>query len=79
MMGAEMPGVTLEQARAAKVALLRHCEKLGIDVAAGVTRVEGDYAVKVNLKERVPDGVTIPSEINGVPIRVEVVGTIRKR
>ena len=56
-----MPRVTLEQARAAKGAVLRHCEKLGIDVAAGVTRVNGGYAVKVNLKERPPQGVTLPS------------------
>jgi hypothetical protein len=79
MMGAEMTRVTLEQARAAKVAVLRRCEKLGIDVAAGITRADGDYAVKVNLKERPPEGVTLPSEIDGVPIRVEIVGTVRKR
>ncbi len=78
-MGADMPRVTLEQARAAKAAALRHFEKLGMAAAVGVTRVDGDYAVKVNLREPPPQGVVVPSEIEGVPIRVEVVGTIRKR
>jgi hypothetical protein len=74
-----MPRVTLEQARAAKKEALRHFEKLGTVVGVGVTRVDGDYAVKVNLRERPPEGVVVPSEIDGVPIRVEVVGPIRKR
>jgi hypothetical protein len=79
MMGASMAGVTLEQARAAKTAALQYFEKLGTVVGAGVTRVDDDYAVKINLREPLADGVDVPAEIDGVPVRVEVVGPIRKR
>jgi hypothetical protein len=74
-----MSGVTLEQARAAKAAALRHFENLGTVVGVGVTRVEGAYAVKVNLSEPPAEGTELPEEIDGVPVRIEVVGTIRKR
>jgi hypothetical protein len=74
-----MPGVTLEQARAAKAAARRHFENLGTVVGVGVTRIEGDYAVKVNLSEPPAEGTELPEEIDGVPVRIEVVGTIRKR
>jgi hypothetical protein len=74
-----MPRVTLEQARAAKPEALRLFEPLGTVVGVGVTRVRGDYAVKVNLREPAPDGMTVPAAIGGVPLVVEVVGAIRKR
>lgn len=74
-----MPGVTIEQARAAKVAARRHFETLGTVVGVGVTRIEGDYAVKINLSEPLAEGTELPAEIDGVPVRVEIVGTIRKR
>jgi hypothetical protein len=74
-----MAGITLERARAAKAAALRCFEKLGTVVGVGVTRVDGDYAVKVNLGEPLAEGTDAPTEIDGVPVRVEVVGPIRKR
>jgi hypothetical protein len=79
MMSASMAGVTLEQARAAKTRALQYFEKLGTVVGVGVTRVDDDYAVKINLREPLADGVDVPAEIDGVPVRVEVVGPIRKR
>ena len=39
----------------------------------------GDYAVKINLSEPVDPGIELPTDIDGVPVRVEVVGTIRPR
>ena len=74
-----MPRVTLEQARAVKDAALRCFEKLGTVVGVGVTRVDGDYAVKINLREPLADEANAPAEIDGVPVRVEIVGPIRKR
>ncbi|PYR88056.1 MAG: hypothetical protein DMF84_29780 [Acidobacteria bacterium] len=74
-----MPRVTLEQARAAKAAALRHFEQLGTVVGVGITRIDGDYAVKINLREPLAEGTEPPAEIEGVPVRVEVVGTIRKQ
>jgi hypothetical protein len=79
MMSASMAGVTLEQARAAKTRALQYFETLGTVVGVGVTRVDDDYAVKINLREPLADGVDVPAEIDGVPVRVEVVGPIRKR
>jgi hypothetical protein len=74
-----MSRVTLEQARAAKAAALRHFENLGTIVGVGITRVDDDYAIKVNLSEPLAEGTELPADIDGVPVRVEVVGTIRKR
>ena len=74
-----MSRVTLEQARAAKATALRHFENLGTIVGVGITRVDDDYAIKVNLSEPLAEGTELPADIDGVPVRVEVVGTIRKR
>lgn len=43
------------------------------------TRFRGEYAVKLNLSEPIEPGVKLPSDIDGVPLRVEVTGTIRRR
>ena len=52
---------------------------MGKVTGVGITRVKGEYAVKVNLTEPVDPGVELPTEIDGVPVRVEVTGTIRAR
>ena len=41
-------------------------------------KIGGDYALKINLAGAPDQNVPIPSEVAGVPTRVEVVGTIRK-
>lgn len=74
-----MGHVTLEQARAAKPAALRRFGKIARVVGVGITRVNGEYAVKVNLREPVSSDVEVPDEIDGVRIRVEVTGPIRAR
>jgi hypothetical protein len=74
-----MPRITLEKAQAAKQTAIRRFETLGEVVGVGITRVAGEYAVKVNLREPVDPGVELPTEIDGVPVRVEVTGTIRAR
>jgi hypothetical protein len=74
-----MPRVSLEQARAAKSAAERAFASIGTLVGVGITRVKGEYAVKVNLSEPVAPGVSLPTDIDGVPVRVEVVGSLRPR
>jgi hypothetical protein len=67
---------TLEQACAAKpkaAALLAALPVVGV----GITRVGAGYGLKVNLSESVADAV--PEHVDGVPIKTEVVGAIRKR
>ena len=74
-----MPKISLDQAQAAKRDAKRRFEKLGAVTGVGITRVGGEYAVKVNLSEPIEPGVDIPADINGVPIQVEITGVIRPR
>jgi hypothetical protein len=74
-----MPHVTLEEARAAKLAVRRRFEMLGKVVAVGITRVGDQYAVKVNLSEPLEADIKPPTEIDGVSVQVEVTGSIRAR
>jgi hypothetical protein len=74
-----MAAATLESARAAKSAARKIFASLAEVVGVGITRVGGGYGVKVNLRAAPAPGVELPAEIEGVPVRVEVVGTIRKR
>lgn len=70
---------SLEKVRAAKsVAEKIFTELLG-DVAVGITRVGGAYALKVNLVSAPGPKVKLPADVNGVPVRVEVTGSIKKR
>ena len=79
MMSCTMPRVTLEQARAAKPAALAAFERLADVLGIGITRIGDDYALKINLREAPSSTADLPSQIDGVPVRVEIVGTIRKR
>jgi hypothetical protein len=74
-----MPQITLEQARAAKEVVKKICERLGVDAAVGISRVGDDYAVKVNLSEPPKPDVKLPTQVDGVPLKLEIVGTIRPR
>ena len=74
-----MSRITLDEAQAAKKAALQRFERLGNVVGVGITRVNGEYAVKVNLSEPVGPGVELPTDIDGVPVHVEVTGSIRVR
>ena len=71
--------ISLEQARAAKVSAKAVLAGLPGVVGVGITKAGEDYALKVNLREPLPAGVSAPERIGGVPVRVEVVGRITKR
>lgn len=74
-----MSPVSLDDARAVKRKVMEIFGRLGVVVGVGITRIDGGYGVKVNLREQPAPGVDLPQSVNGVPIRVEVVGPIRKR
>jgi hypothetical protein len=71
--------ISIEQARAAKDAAKTALAAIPGVVGIGITKIGGDYALKVNLSAALPPGVRLPDDIAGVPLRVELVGTIRKR
>ena len=73
------PAATLEKARAARAAVQEQFAKLASVVGVGITRVDDGYGIKVNVRDEPPGGVTLPDLVRGVPVRVEVVGAIRKR
>lgn len=70
-------GVSIQQARKAKGTLARTLADAKGLVGLGITKVGKDYAVKVNFSTEPQKRV--PSTLAGVPVRVEVVGKIRKR
>lgn len=74
-----MPQISLEKAQAAKRTALRRLGAIGKVVGVGITRVAGEYAIKVNLSEPLEPGAEIPSDIDGVHVQVEVTGVIRAR
>ena len=69
---------TLAEARAAKARAQEVFGRFAPVVGVGITRIDGGYGVKVNLSEQPPAGVSLPEGVDGVPVRAEVVGTIRK-
>lgn len=71
--------VSLDRARAAKAHALREFRKYCDVVGVGITRVGGEYAVKINLSERPAPGVELPTHVDGVPVKVEVTGVIKPR
>jgi hypothetical protein len=69
--------VSREAARAAK-ATLRECLRGESEVVGlGLTRRDGGYAVKVNLRSG--PCAAVPAEVAGVPVVVEIVGLARAR
>jgi hypothetical protein len=69
---------TLEEARAAKRKAAQRLARVPQVNGIGVARAGTGYILRVNLAEAVPFGV-IPDAVDGVPLRAEVVGRIRRR
>jgi hypothetical protein len=69
---------TLEEARAAKVRAKEVFPKLADVAGIGITRSESGYAVKVNLQRQPSPEVSLPGELDGVPVHVEVTGSVHK-
>ncbi len=73
-----MSAPTLEEARAAKPKALEAFAPLVSVVGIGITRIGGGYGVKVNLENAPSPEVALPASVAGVPVRVEVVGLVRR-
>ena len=71
--------VSLEQARAAKQLAMDYLARIGVRASVGLTRVQDNYALKINLPEPVSTDIKLPSEFDGVPVRVEIIGVVRPR
>ncbi|WP_321867135.1 hypothetical protein [Paraburkholderia tropica] len=70
---------TIEDAREVRdLAKLKFAGIPGVHVVGvGLTKRDGGYAVKVNLDHAAPPGTVPPDmKLHGVPVIVEVVGTI---
>ena len=72
-------GASLDAARAAKPKALAAFSELAEVNGVGITRAGEGYAVKVNLRVRPRPEVVLPGEVDGVPVVVEVVGSITKQ
>jgi hypothetical protein len=70
---------TLEDARVAKTKVAKLLAKHPLVNGVGLIRVGGGYGVKVNLLRPAPDVESLMTEVDPVPVRVEVVGPIAKR
>lgn len=69
----------MDRARAAKARAHAVFSKLGEVVGVGITTIGSEYGLKVNLASPPPTSTELPTEVDGVPVRVEVVGRIRKQ
>ena len=76
---AELSGSTIENVRAVKPQAARLFEKSGALVGIGIARYGSGYGLKVNLSRSPGRDENLPAEINGVPVQIAVVGTIRKQ
>ena len=71
--------ISLEKARAAKKSARELLATVPGVVGVGITKVGEDYALKVNLRTPLQEGVSAPERVGDVPVCVEVVGRITKR
>ena len=74
-----MEPTTLEQARDVKTRATEVFQRLGEVVGVGIARFESGYGLKINLATAPAADVVLTGDVDGVPVRVEVVGEIRKR
>jgi hypothetical protein len=74
-----MNRTTLDDARTAKTKAVAAFGDDPSVVGVGITRIGEGYGVKLNLEAPPAADTKLPKDIDGVPIRVEVIGTIRKR
>ncbi len=73
------PARTMAKVTAAQRKLVRKLSGVSEVNGVGITRVDEGFCLKVNLSVRPAEGVEVPNEIDGIPVRVEVVGPIRAR
>lgn len=70
---------TLEDARTTKPKALRVFGEKASVMGVGITEIDGGYGLKVNLREHPRPGVELPETVDGIPVRVEIVGVLHKQ
>ena len=70
---------TIDEARAAKAKALELLKGSPTVVGVGIAKLARGYGIKVNVSRGTVGARSLPKAIDGVPVRVEVVGAIRKR
>jgi hypothetical protein len=73
-----MGAVDLQRAQAAQDRLVEKLGKRPEVNGVGIARADGGYVIKVNLR-RDSAREAIPKEVDGVTVRVQIVGRISKR
>ena len=71
-----MTPATLEQARTAKQRLAERLHGVANVRGIGIAVLDGGYGVKVNFATR-PEAGVVPEDVDGVPVVVDVIGSIR--
>ena len=71
------PARTMAKVTAAQRKLVRRLADVREVNGVGITRVDAGFCLKVTLTSRTT--VELPDEIDGIPVRSEVVGPIRAR
>jgi hypothetical protein len=74
-----MNSIGLDEARAAKERAKSLFAGKASVVGIGLTRIGDGYGVKVNLGAPPAPDADLPESIDGVPVRIELVGPIRPR
>ncbi len=69
----------LDAARAAKAKVGELFADLAVVNGIGITRDQGEYAVKVNCESLKVPNTKLPQTIDGVSVIVKVVGSINKQ
>lgn len=72
-----MASSTVDDVRAAKSRAMAIFAPLADVVGVGITRVGEGYGLKINL--RAAPATKLPEEVDGVPVKVEIVGSPKKR
>jgi hypothetical protein len=69
----------LDRVRAAKAHAHDVFSSLADVVGVGITTIGSEYGLKINLASPPEKSVELPTEVDGIPVKVEVVGRIRKQ
>jgi hypothetical protein len=75
----QIQGCSLDEARKAKRRATKVFEPFVSVVGIGITRIGDGYGLKVNLRNLPPSDTQLPTDVDGVPVRVEVVGLPQKQ
>lgn len=67
---------SIEQARLAKPKAKEIARSCGTVVGVGLIRIGESYAIKINLRDHVPETADLPKTVDGVKVVYDVIGPI---